>query len=276
MTLSDRIRAILRLIAERLAPDLTRTYRRLRDVRRDLASTLEPTGSGFDLIRGGEFRNRSGSRELLSLQNDLSEADVFVDVGANVGFFTVLAARLGVPVVALEPHPDTLGLLLRNIESQVPDQQVRVLPVALSTEGTSRRLLGGGQGASLQTGWGGIAENYHTRVAVWPADALLYPLLAPIEGRKIIKIDVEGHEMAVIRHAERLLALDPAPVWYVEHGPDTSSDYAGLFQAFWSAGYTAYALPEDGSSSYRVVASHVNRWIRNGYSEDLMFRFAVQ
>jgi FkbM family methyltransferase len=53
------------------------------------------------------------------LQNNLSPSDVFIDVGARVGYFTLLASRRvrpGGAVLSIEPNPFALDQLRQNVE----------------------------------------------------------------------------------------------------------------------------------------------------------------
>jgi len=46
----------------------------------------------------------------------LKKDDVFVDVGANIGYYTILAAKLGAHVVTVEPVPETAKVLMLNLK----------------------------------------------------------------------------------------------------------------------------------------------------------------
>jgi 2-polyprenyl-3-methyl-5-hydroxy-6-metoxy-1,4-benzoquinol methylase len=54
--------------------------------------------------------------EMLVWRRALRDGGLFVDVGANLGTYSIWAAELGAQVIALEPAPDTFGLLMENIE----------------------------------------------------------------------------------------------------------------------------------------------------------------
>lgn len=141
---------------------------------------------------------------------------VAVDVGANVGYLTLLMASAVTPggrVVALEPAPDNLALLTENVRRNRLDEVVRVLPVAAGAE-RGRRPLQLGRAGTLHTlyridGAGGA----EIAVDVAPLDGL-------IEGAvDLVKIDVEGAEHAVLDGMARLLAAVPPPRLLVEWSP---------------------------------------------------------
>ena len=53
---------------------------------------------------------------MIAWRRVLRPGDLFLDVGANVGSYTIWAGELGADVIALEPAPDTYALLLENID----------------------------------------------------------------------------------------------------------------------------------------------------------------
>jgi FkbM family methyltransferase len=116
-----------------------------------------------------------------------------VEVGANIGYFTLLYAACADPaagILCLEPEPDNLEELRRNIQVNGL-RNVRVLPVAASDEDRTVTLRGGingvvGQGGDLQV----EAVRLDTAVE------------GPVD---FLKVDVEGHEVHVLKGAEALL-----------------------------------------------------------------------
>lgn len=129
----------------------------------------------------------------------LRPGDEFWDVGANIGYFTVLAASLvgtsGV-VRAFEPHPPTVAMLRENIGINHCSQVV-VHPTALG-ECTGSVLLTADMDVSNR-----IVDVYAgatVEVSVAPGDEI-----AADARPTFIKIDAEGSEMKVIRGLERLI-----------------------------------------------------------------------
>lgn len=129
----------------------------------------------------------------------LRPGDWFVDVGANVGAYSVLAAgACGASVVACEPGPAAYEDLLDNV--RLNDLQTRVVArnVAVGAfAGTVRFTNGFGTVNHVMPATASREERGIT-VSVETLDNLL-------EGRspKAIKIDVEGYEAEVIRGGRR-------------------------------------------------------------------------
>lgn len=121
----------------------------------------------------------------------LREGDVFLDVGANVGAYTVLAsAAVGATTYAFEPSPSALDSLRANVEINRIADRVHIEPVAvgrcagtipLSTSGTSAMHHVGTDGNSSLVEMRAI-DSYNLQPSV-------------------IKIDVEGYEAEVLAGA---------------------------------------------------------------------------
>ena len=144
-----------------------------------------------------------------------------MDVGAHLGLYSCIAARMRKYVIAVEPHPLNLQLLYRNFQRNGLDRNFEIHAAALSDRQRIADLFGGQQGGSLLEGWSGIQSNYETIVFVNTLDRLLEGRF--LDQRLVIKVDVEGNENSLLLGASETLDREPAPVWMVEIGsPKTS------------------------------------------------------
>jgi FkbM family methyltransferase len=124
------------------------------------------------------------------LMEHFKEGKVFVDVGANVGGYSIRAASWGMKVYAFEPNPHNLSLLRRNIE--INKLSVEVEPFAVgSKEGPAKLSPVGGVSRIVQDN--GIDVEMRT------LDSFDLP------GADLLKIDVEGYELQVIKGAGKTL-----------------------------------------------------------------------
>lgn len=138
------------------------------------------------------------------LKGVLTPADVFWDVGANIGAISLVAAGLCRRVVAFEPDPRSILGLRRNIDANRL-VNVEVIPSALGLEAGSATLY---QAATCNTGMTSLISGRHRAaaehiVAVVRADDVIAqrPDLAPT----VMKLDVEGAEHLVLGGAPNLL-----------------------------------------------------------------------
>jgi len=129
----------------------------------------------------------------------LREGDLFLDIGANVGSFTVLASGVArARSFSFEPIADTARDLRRNIAVNNLASLVSVHELALGErDGEVAMTVGLGPMNTVVTG----ADADARMVRQTTLDAL--PGAA---DARMIKLDVEGHEENVLRGAERMLA----------------------------------------------------------------------
>lgn len=112
-----------------------------------------------------------------------------LDLGANVGAFTVLAARLGGTVTAVEPDPRNVDALLDNLDAN--SATARVITGAV---GAGRVGFGRFEGHDEPDGRGVVIPGSGD-VAMHSIAALLQPGVDAV-----VKMDVEGGEWAALRH----------------------------------------------------------------------------
>jgi len=134
----------------------------------------------------------------------LKPGSLFVDVGANVGFHAVFAARLGARVVAVEPVPWTLELLRANVWRHGVAVEV-VEAAAADAAGTVRVAHDPAHRSGAAIGADGVEVRAARLDELVPAGAV-----------DVLKVDVEGAEPLVLRGASAILARSPLLAAIVE------------------------------------------------------------
>jgi FkbM family methyltransferase len=169
-------------------------------------------------------------------------ADAFIDVGSNIGFYSLVLStyKPGLRVVAFEPNPKNFQLLVTNV---VLNQFTRVNcePVAVSdVSGTGALFLSpSDMSASLESDF----EATHGPVLKVPTTTLDgYLAQRPVTGRMLIKVDVEGHEAAFFKGAQSTIAT---------HKPDIITEVTlrrdSIPLSFLSVlGYRFYQITDQG------------------------------
>jgi FkbM family methyltransferase len=156
---------------------------------------------------------------------DRREDPVFIDAGANIGNHSVyLGALLGGHAISIEPNPRVLPVLRRNLEHNVRGHAVYDCAVGAAT-GTGRVVPPGPDETNA-----GMARVEVSTGSADPGDvpiATLDALLADYrrsQGRHgpvlLLKIDVEGAELDVLRGAPGLLAREKPHVFVEASTPD--------------------------------------------------------
>jgi FkbM family methyltransferase len=168
---------------------------------------------------------------------------VVVDVGANIGFISLAAARLVGPaghVYAFEPN----GELVRRLKKSVARNRignVSVFSTALGDRRGKVRLIVGQHHGTNRISVGEEAPG-QAPVSLQRADDLL-PGRLPAGVPVFVKIDVEGAELGVLKGMTALLSR-PQTRFFVELGDEHSRRFgntaADVFALFQAQGYTPY------------------------------------
>ena len=150
--------------------------------------------------------------------------DTIWDVGANFGLHAVTLAQLcsGVRVIAFEPEPSNARRLLHHRELAGVDFEV--VTVALSDEeGTASLHIAptGNSGQTTLSPWHELAYIGTCRVATTRGDALISCGTVPPPA--VIKLDVEGHELAALRGLSQCLTSGHCRAVVFEDGPEDDS-----------------------------------------------------
>lgn len=239
-----------RRVVEQRLPRIAATYRYARDLWQSMAPS-RPTPMGFDFVGAASMQDGTfEAAEVRMIQNLLNECDVLVNIGANAGYYCCIAAQAEKSVIAFEPLPENVRLLLRNIDENGFGHRVEIFPVGLGTAPGIANLFGGGTGASLTEGWAGASNTHSRLIPVSSADLILGNRL---DGQRCLVImDIEGAELPALQGSTILLAQSPKPVWLVEIlGSENrlgdmafNANFAPTFELFWSHGYEAWTAED--------------------------------
>jgi FkbM family methyltransferase len=137
--------------------------------------------------------------EMALVMHAMRPGDLFLDVGANVGSYTILASGVaGAQAIAIEPVPSTHAALRANVDGNALGERVDCVPMAIGDhegrvnftvdrDSMNHVARSGERGATIE-------------VAMTTLDALC-------ANRKpsLVKVDVEGHEASVLRGAHGVL-----------------------------------------------------------------------
>jgi len=156
-----------------------------------------------------------------ALREHLLEGSVCVDVGANVGYFSILMSRLvgkHGQTIAFEPMPENVELLRENIEVNGLENIV-VVAAAAGDESGSVELLNAASDRATKTA---SVVGYHIE---GPAQTTVVRCVrlddyfdASVPPPALIKIDVEGAELMVLKGARQTIAKSQPTLIVEIHG----------------------------------------------------------
>ena len=198
--------------------------------------------------------------ETALVRASLPAGGTFVDVGANIGYFTLLgASRVGPAgrVVALEPHPHVARVLRQNVEMNGLSH-VRVVQAAAADARGTAVLAGFAEDGG---NWG-VSSLAHAAAAGAPAfDVRCAPLdevldEAGVATADLVKMDVEGAEHRVLRGMRGGLRARRYGRVLVEMHPWEYGDFAAelgeMAEEMRGAGYTGWLVEESAEAARRA------------------------
>lgn len=208
---------------------------------------------GRSLYSYGEFSGAE-CEEIISL----ADGGKCLDVGANIGFMSMALSYSGCSVVAFEPQPELFKLLKRNCPN------AKCSPIALSDEfavGLMPRIRYGDRGNYGGLGLGMKSDLGTISVATQPLDG------TDVTNINFIKIDVEGHELQVLKGATETILRDK-PVMYIEDDrPEKSIELRKYIK------HLGYSIKESNTPMFRennFLGNKKNIWGVHYISKNLI------
>lgn len=228
----------------------------------------------FDVI--GQAIIRNGQWEgLLSrtISTVLSPGDVAIDVGANIGYDTMLMSKaVGATgfVVAFEPEVANLAQLLENIR-QLPYSNVLVQSIGVGDKPCIARIAASIEGnagtANLRPGQNGATKP----LIVGRIDSIL----PSVEFKKIslVKIDIEGLEYKAILGMGEL--LDNVEVLTCEIDPrylqQCGTSPSAIFELMTSRGFSSYCAQPNSNAKWQRSGPNFQINVKESFHFDAMF-----
>jgi FkbM family methyltransferase len=155
---------------------------------------------------------RTWEHEALSIwAREVRKAEIAVDIGAYLGIYSIVAAKLGCPrVLALEPNSSNFARLQRNLSLNDVGDSVESHRVAIGAESKTVSMItpggrpnsSGSQISNSPTGRELESWEVESEVDMVTLDSLLADETARIS---VIKIDAEGYELFILQGATRTL-----------------------------------------------------------------------
>lgn len=187
--------------------------------------------------------------ETAIIENLMNSFDVFINIGANFGYYVCKALSNDLETLAFEPHQFNVNVMLNNIYSNNFGSDFYIFPVALGSSSGILPMYGASTGASLIKGWAGQENSSLVPITTFDDSAAHL-----IEGKNcLILIDIEGAELECLKGAKSLLSSDSQNVFLIEistteHQPSGVSVNPNLLRTFTymsDFGYMAYTADKN-------------------------------
>lgn len=197
------------------------------------------------------------------LEDALCPGDVFYDIGANIGIYTIRAARLVGPrgtVVAFEPSAPNLVALARNIAANGFRDRVVVVSTPLHNVSTMARFNYASDMAGASGGQLGHHTDEHGHEFVPTSVELKWATTLDAIAERLphrpraIKLDVDGNEFKILNGATALLRGERRPE---SVQVEVHKDTAGPIAAFMSEhGYNFSHLHHTANGKQAIKDGH--------------------
>jgi FkbM family methyltransferase len=205
---------------------------------------------------------------------------IFLDIGANIGYYSLLAAKLNKNVIAFEPLADNYKIFAESIKKNKFDKQIKILPYAIgnkSYETVTMTINYDNMGASKISN----LNNYKYKSMSNFVKQMRLDDITEIKNLKpyapnssnsdeqilLIKIDVEGYEPYVIESGFNLIANLYIPFLLIEITPtneENTNKYAEMILNLTKLGYLVFDIGITDFGTVNYPTQHlVNLLVKN-------------
>lgn len=176
------------------------------------------------------------------LKQATEPTDCVVDVGANLGYFSVLMGRQmneDGSLFALEPEPDSHCLLRQNLSHNSLSEVSTCIEAAASDRRQTTTLYKGGSNKGTHSIRGNDQAS-GIEIESVPLDSIIDPAV------DLVKIDVEGVEDRVLSGAENIIQTDKPTVVVENNETEWQGSYRTVFGPLLDAGLNPHEIKENG------------------------------
>lgn len=189
----------------------------------------------YEFLRRYRFEHFVLPKEFSNHLKRLSKNDIAIDIGANAGMVSAAIARRGARVIAFEPNSSAFAKLktvvekFPNIEAHNAAAGLTHRTIKLYLHKDTDALNGDlSQASSLLGNKPNVSEDIFEEATEIDFAAFLQSLKAPVA---LIKMDIEGYEIALLNHLLDTRVLDNVGRVYVETHERQFSELAAPTEA---------------------------------------------
>jgi FkbM family methyltransferase len=185
------------------------------------------------------------------------QGGIFFDIGANIGFYSILMAKRGMKVVAFEPFPKLCDFIVGNVTLNEVRDRVSIVPEALSdscgvTVYNPPREGNWGVGKIFGKNLDSSKEVNVVNPSIEVKTLTLDDAVKKYGLPSVMKVDIEGAEYLLLHNKPSILYTDNAPTIFIEFHPSEiellGGSVAQLKDIFHNAGYQEYEVNQHQST----------------------------
>lgn len=170
----------------------------------------------YGIAQNGDVESEETNlvKDIIKEMKQTSDNFSFYDIGANIGYYGLLVAKIyGAKVELFEPLIEYSNCIKKSSEINNVSQNIRIHSLALSDKKGMVEFTKSGSGSSIE---GGFINNKDLEKINIPTETLdnIYEEKNFIKP-DFIKIDVEGHELSVLKGGEKTI-VESKPVILIE------------------------------------------------------------
>lgn len=177
--------------------------------------------------------------ETAMIKKLLESCSVFVDIGANIGYYSKIASDMGKYVIAIEPQQANV----KKLYSHVNNNNIEVYPIGLGESPKILNLYGTSSvSASVIPDWANELKAIKQTIPISTLDIILGERFKT--SQMLIKVDVEGYEHQVLLGALKTLNRQIKAIWIIEicdkefHPEGKNPYFKDTFDLMKRSGYT--------------------------------------
>lgn len=176
----------------------------------------------------------------------LNEVQLFVNIGANYGYYSCLALSLQTDTIAFEPEATNIKMIRKHIAANNFKNNFTLHPCAVGSRSDELTLHGGGSGGSLlKDNLNGAPKGEKQKVSVVTLD----DTLVLSSNKTLCLMDIEGFEYDALMGCKTILSCANQPYWIIEVWPrnnknEPNPNFSQVFSLMSLHGYAYWGIDE--------------------------------
>jgi FkbM family methyltransferase len=223
----------------------------------DVAITLHPRA--FRVAYENQVVDPDQSAEFKNFIAQCNSKMLLFDIGAHYGLFSLAAAGLRAKAVAVDPSAEAIRMIARQVELNHGQQMIRAVHAAVSESKGSLKMLNSG---AFSNGYFRLAAGRSARELTEIQATTIDEMTAEFGTPTHIKIDVEGHEAAVVRGGRETLRRYSPQLFLELHNElilMDGGDPGEVVDELQGAGYSVFSLDGDRLERNAILGLPLNR-----------------